>query len=135
MLAVFPSASPLSSTASAAGRPALFGGFAGTTGLSDFPRSFISGLRPQPSLSGPLGDQPAGERGISRFSRMEIPCMHRFFDRAGSAGNSRIALPAIWPSAYSDNVGTPNALISRLNSPACTYPCQRFATALTRRDA
>src|ERR1039458_6303037 len=41
---VFPLASPLSSTASAAGRPALFGGFAGTTGLSDFPRSCISGL-------------------------------------------------------------------------------------------
>ena len=26
--------------------PALFGGFAGTTGPSDFPRSFISGLPP-----------------------------------------------------------------------------------------
>ncbi len=37
LLAVFPSGSPLPSTASAAGDPALFGGFAGTTGLSDFP--------------------------------------------------------------------------------------------------
>ncbi len=27
-----------------------------------------------------------------------------------------------------DSVGTPKVLISRLNSPACTCPCQRFAT-------
>ena len=31
-----------------------------TTGLSDFPRSFISGVRPQPSLSGPPPDQWGG---------------------------------------------------------------------------
>jgi hypothetical protein len=55
---VFPSASPLSSTTSAAG--ALFGGFAGTTGLSDFPWSCISGVRPRPSLSDPSGDRPDG---------------------------------------------------------------------------
>ena len=41
---VFPLAGPLSSPASAAA--ALFGGFAGTTGPSDFPRSFISGVPP-----------------------------------------------------------------------------------------
>ena len=41
---VFPLAGPLSSPASA--DAALFGGFAGTTGPSDFPRSFISGLPP-----------------------------------------------------------------------------------------
>jgi len=60
VLAVFSLANPLSSTTSAAGGPALFGGFAGTTGLSDFPRSCISGLRPRPSLSGPPGDRPDG---------------------------------------------------------------------------
>ena len=31
----------------------------------------------------------AGDRGTSRFSRMEIPYMHRFFDRAGSGGSLR----------------------------------------------
>src|SRR5665811_1231176 len=36
-LSAFPLGSPLPSTASATGRPALFGSFAGTTGLSDFP--------------------------------------------------------------------------------------------------
>jgi hypothetical protein len=34
-----------------------------------------------------------------------------------------------------NDVGTPVLLISRLNSPACTCPCQRFATALTDADA
>ena len=39
------------------------------------------------------------------------------------------------PSASVNRVGTPNSLISRLNSPACTYPYQRFANALTDINA
>ena len=39
------------------------------------------------------------------------------------------------PSANYNDVGTHGELISRLNSPACTYPCQRFAYALTNVDA
>jgi hypothetical protein len=46
-----------------------------------------------------------------------------------------IALPAMWPSALRDGVGTPNRLISRLTSPACTYPRQRFTDALTNASA
>ena len=57
--------------------------------------------------------------------------MHRFSDRAGSADGSRITPPTMLPSGLYDGVGTPNTLISRLNSPACAYPCQRFACALT----
>jgi hypothetical protein len=34
------------------------------------------------------------------------------------------------PSASLNGVGTPEPLISRLNSRACTYPCQRFTCAL-----
>jgi hypothetical protein len=34
-----------------------------------------------------------------------------------------------------DGVGIPEVVISRLNSPACVYPCQRFAAALTDADA
>jgi len=48
-------------TVSAAGIPALFDGFAGTTGLSDFPRSFISGVTPWRSLSGPPPDHSDGQ--------------------------------------------------------------------------
>src|SRR6266404_8184858 len=42
----FPLASPLPSTTSSASAPALFGGFAGTMGLSDFPCPYIIGVRP-----------------------------------------------------------------------------------------
>jgi hypothetical protein len=61
--------------------------------------------------------------------------MQWFSDRAGSADSSRIALPAMLPSALENSVGTPNSLISRLNSPACTYPYQRFTFALADTDA
>ena len=40
-----------------------------------------------------------GDHRASRFSRMETPCMHRFFDRAGSTNGSRIAPSAVLPSA------------------------------------
>jgi hypothetical protein len=58
-----------------------------------------------------------------------------FSDRAGSADDSRITPPAMLPSGLVNGVGTPNSLISRLNSLACTYPYQRFADALTNVDA
>jgi hypothetical protein len=58
LLAVFPLAGSLPSTTSAA--MALFGGFAGTMDPYDFPRSFISGLWPQPSLSGQPADLADG---------------------------------------------------------------------------
>jgi len=61
--------------------------------------------------------------------------MHRFFDRAGSGRDSRIAPQPVFPSTNSKSVGTPDSPISRLNSPACAYPCQRFASALTSADA
>jgi hypothetical protein len=76
-----------------------------------------------------------GDRGISRFSRMKIPHMPWFSDRAGSPDGSRIAPPAMLPSALANDVGTLNSLISRLNSLACTYPCQRFAAPSRNANA
>ena len=57
-----------------------------------------------------------------------------FSDRAGSPDGSRITLPEVLPSAF-NGVGTPVFYISRLNSPACAYPCQRFTAPLARRSA
>ena len=54
-----PLAPPLPSTASAPGRPALFGRFPGTMGGSDFPGSCISGLRPWPCRCGLAQVRPA----------------------------------------------------------------------------
>ena len=63
-LAVFPSGRPLPSTTSAPGRPGLFGSFAGSTGLSDFPWSCIKGLPPQRSPHGPTSARSATPRTI-----------------------------------------------------------------------
>ena len=96
---VFPLARPLSSTASATDFPVLFRGFAGTTGLSDFPEPCIIGLRP-PGLSDAARRATlAGDPGISRFSRMEFPCMLRFFDSAEPAMDLLLAPIPMLPSA------------------------------------
>ena len=49
----------------------------------------------------------------------------------------RLACSATSDSAFRslDNVGTTKIFISRLNSPAYTSPCQRFATPLRVVDA
>jgi hypothetical protein len=57
-----------------------------------------------------------------------------FSDRAGSASGSRIAPPAVLPSTLF-TVWAPRIGISRLTSPACTCPCQRFATPSRDVDA
>ena len=52
--------------------------------------------------------------------------MPRFSDRAGSPSDSRITPPVMLPSASIHSVGTPIALISRLNSqPARPLPTLR----------
>ena len=107
-LSVFPLAGPLPSTDSAAADAALFAGFAGTTGPCDCPPSFISGLRPQPSPSGPSADRQLGDVGLSRFSRIEVPSMPWFFDSAGPTNGSRVAPFAVLPSGHYDGVGTPD---------------------------
>jgi hypothetical protein len=115
----------------------LFGGFVGTAGLSDFPRSCISGLRPWPSLSGPPRDQRHGRA-------WDLPVLahggsvHAWVLRPrGAFQQLAIALLEVLPSASGDGVGTPNKVISRLNSPAYTCTCQRFAPPLrtTTHDA
>ncbi len=46
--------------------------------------------------------------------------MLRVFDSAASDGNSRLTLPAVWPSPSGDEVGTPIKVISELDTwPAC----------------
>src|SRR5206468_6907143 len=130
---VFPSASPLSSAASAA--LALFGGIAGTTGLSDFPCSCIPGVPPRRSLGGPPRDHrgrasmgPPGSRagGLracagSQTARGPPPA------RANADGD--VAFRLVGQRRH------PEVVISRLNSPACTYPCQRFTSTLTGTSA
>src|SRR6266545_387789 len=67
--------------------------------------------------------------------------MPRFSDRAGSAEQLALTLPAASPSANVQDVGTPDSCsITRLNSPACTTPTDaspppsRTADARLRAD-
>jgi hypothetical protein len=57
-----------------------------------------------------------------------------FFDRAGPPDGSRTAPPAVLPSTVW-TASAPRIRFSRLDSPACTYPCQRFATPSQVVDA
>ena len=77
----------------------------------------------------------AGSRGTSRFSRMKIPYMLRFSDRAGPGRDSRITPRSVLPSVIPTTWASRTNLISRLNSPACTCPCQRFTCALANAGA
>jgi hypothetical protein len=57
--------------------------------------------------------------------------MPRLFDRAGSPERLAIAPPAAWPSAFLENVGTPNSVNFAARSPSLHDPYRRFAAALT----
>jgi hypothetical protein len=106
-----------------------------TTEPSDFPRSSISGVRPQPSPSGPPADQ-ADERAWDLPVLAHGDSAHvQVLRPRGVRRQLAVTLPTMWPSASGDGVGTPEMVISRLNSPACTYPCQRFAHVLADANA
>ena len=100
----------------------LFGGFAGTTGLSDFPYPSISGVPPQRSLNGPPGDHPGGRaRNLPVLAHGDSAHARGLRPR-GVRQQLAITLQAMLPSASVNSVGTPVKGISRLNNPACTYP-------------
>ena len=131
LLAAFPSAGPLPSTTSAtAARRRLFGGFAGTTRLSDFPRSSISGVRPRPSPSGPPPRLPPREPQDGASTRTAItgsPGSRAWRFRACTGSLTARGPPTTRDNAAAgvafrlrNGVGTPRPWISRLNSPACT---------------
>ena len=47
-----------------------------------------------------------------------------------------MATRPVWPSAYLHGVGTPEWIMSfAAQYPARTFPCQRFAGAVTRANA
>src|SRR5580658_11026319 len=122
----------LSSPASAAA--ALFGGVTGTTKRSGCPCPFIPGLPPQRSPDGPPADH-AGRQARALPVPAHGGSAHALAPRPRGVPR-RLALtpPAVSPSA-SWTASAPRTHISRLNSPARTCPCQRFATPLTGRHA
>ena len=88
---------PLPSTGSAAGCPALFASFAGTTGLSDCSSSSISGVRPRPSRCAPI----AICRGSWSSPGSRARCLHTCSGSPttwGSLGPATVTF-GLWPSA------------------------------------
>ena len=118
-LAVFPVVSRLPSTASA-DLQSLFGGFPGTTQLSDFPSACIPALRSLTFSGRSAGPSPTDIEGISRFPCEKFPHMLRVFDCAGTDMDSPLTPMSAWPSASMNGVGSPDKLISQLNGwPVC----------------
>ena len=79
---VFSLVSGLPSTASAVGCPPLFGCFVGNYAAVRLPPVVQGGLMAHRLLL-PARSLPAGDCGVSRFSRMEFLCMLGVFDSAG----------------------------------------------------
>jgi hypothetical protein len=135
-LAAFPSADPLPSTDSATPPWALFAGFAGTTGSSDFPRSCITGLRPWPCPHDPPNHHhkrvivgPPGSRAW-RLRACTGSWTPRGPPTARESAAGRCCLPLI------ARASAPRLQpISGLDSPAYAYPYRRFAHGLTTIDA
>src|ERR1019366_5081049 len=114
--------SPLPSTASAAGFPALFSDFAGNMGLSDFPCSYITDLRSWTFSVRPPVPLTEGEHGISRFSRMKFPHVLEVSDRAGLLVHSPFRVPTCCLPINTTSSAPCLHLFSRLNTPPMCTP-------------
>ena len=123
LLAMFPLTGGLSSTDSASARAALFTGFAGTTPPSDFPRSYISGLPPQRSLSGPPGDRPDGRAVGSPGSRARGLRTCTGSSTARGPPTARASAADDVAFRLGDGVSTPDKSDFAAQWLACTYPC------------
>jgi hypothetical protein len=76
----------LPSMSSAGGCPPLFGHFDGTTQPSDSPPAYMLDSRLMAFSNRPAASSVAGADGVSRFSRVEFPCMLGASDCAESSG-------------------------------------------------
>ena len=83
----------------------------------------------------PARSLPAGDRGVSRFSRMEFPGMPGVCDCAGLMCGSRLSSLMMWPSASPNGVGAPYEMDFAAQYPACLCPCQRFTYSLAAARA
>src|SRR5437773_7350178 len=95
-LLTFPLATPLPSTTSAGSSP-LFGGFLGTTGVSDFSSAWTTGLRLL-ALPVPPEACASGTDEISQLLCRSLPGMLRVSDRAGSGHDWRVTPCPVLPS-------------------------------------
>ena len=86
---MFSLAGRLPSMPSADGCPPLFGHYIGTTQPSDSPPACMLDFRLMTFSNRAAAIFAPGANGVSRFSRMEFPCMLGVSDCAESSGCSR----------------------------------------------
>src|SRR5438128_12674013 len=116
----FPLTRPLLSTTSAAGRPALFGRFFDTTGLSDSSSLFILGYAFR-LPSAPHVALDRGEVGGLPGSSIVFPHMHGVSD-PGCPSPSRLTTCWILPSACPDDVGASHWIDFEAHKPSLCVP-------------
>ena len=123
----FPSIPPLPSIGSAAGRPALFAGFIGTMGGSDFSGPCITVYGPRPSPCGPPlgGDGQTGDLSVPEQETARMPGSN---DDAEPTG-ARDRAPGRVAFCRLEGIGTPDGKSFAAQWLAYAYPCQRFASA------
>lgn len=104
---VFSLVGRLPSALSADGFSSLFDYFAGNTRPSDSPPAFMLDFGLMAFSSRPVHCIVSGVGGVSRFSRVEFPCMHRVYDLAESSSRSPYrfrwcCLPSYGPRRHSE---------------------------------
>ena len=116
---------PFPPSASAAGCPALFGDFIGTTGLSDFLGSFIVGVRPWTSRRvppfhprranpGPPGSRAKCFRTCTGSATARDPCASRDIDAPGGAFRLSLQRRRPGPSFFRGSIPGPHVPLSTL---------------------
>src|SRR5437870_13702004 len=76
--------------------PPLFGHFAGSTPLSDSLPTFMSRLWLITFLDRPAHSFVSGIGRVSRFSRVEVPCMSEVFDLACPVGARDVVSSSVY---------------------------------------
>src|ERR1700687_1224250 len=123
----------LPSAPSANGFPLLFGHFVGTVRPSDSPSTCMLDFWFMTFSNRPAHEIVTGVAGVSRFSRLEFPCMLGFSDCAESSGNSRwrfhrYGLPSRWTTSaprlhlFRSSMSSLHVLLSTLRAPPCDWP-------------
>ena len=128
---------PLPSIYSAAGSPALFANFIGTTSEYDFSSPFIIGFGSSPSRCGPpVGTGADGQVGDIPVP-VQGPCVHaRFYDHVGLPERFALAHSDVLPSA-TQTASTPGtSFLSRLNGWPAHTPADASPTSsrMSARD-
>ena len=131
----FFSVSPLSSTDSAAvGCPALFACFSGTTGLSDFPETYMSAVwhlafsDRSTSLDGDVS-------GISQLPRGSFPAVRVVSDSVGVTSDSPLSFDVTVAFPLSRQGRPPQTVDLGAQYTARPFPCERFDLLVARQNA